>query len=194
MSIEVDRASLGTSPCGVCGAQVAELRRGRCWGCYTRWSELRPVGRGAACVICNERRREQLRLCELHKRSLPMCHGCAARTLKLVPLPPTIEGIRELLTVRDRREDERRQDALDRRIFPRERRVGERRRPPRVGQPTPADSASLSAQLGDMVIEIDADDCEIVEETMVQRRPQAPSAEAGSLSAALAASGSTPEG
>ena len=39
MSVEVDRATL---PCGVCGAAVSELRRGRCWGCYTRWAESRP--------------------------------------------------------------------------------------------------------------------------------------------------------
>src|ERR1035438_10828460 len=40
MSVEVDRATL---PCSVCGAAVTELRRGRCWGCYTRWAES-PIG------------------------------------------------------------------------------------------------------------------------------------------------------
>jgi hypothetical protein len=32
----------------VAEAGVTELRRGRCWGCYMRWAESRPVGRGAA--------------------------------------------------------------------------------------------------------------------------------------------------
>ena len=38
-----------TVACGVCGAQVQELRRGRCWDCYRQWAELRPVGSGASC-------------------------------------------------------------------------------------------------------------------------------------------------
>ena len=33
-------------PCNVCGAAVTELRRGRCWGCYTRWVEIAPGGAG----------------------------------------------------------------------------------------------------------------------------------------------------
>ena len=76
MGIEIEKATL---PCGVCAAQVTELRRGRCWGCYLRWSDTRPVGRGAACILCVERRRDHLRLVELHSRSVPMCHGCSAR-------------------------------------------------------------------------------------------------------------------
>ncbi len=171
MSIEVDRAHRGSLECGVCGASVSELRRGRCWGCYARWVESRPVGFGAACVICTERRRDQLRLVEVHSRSVPMCHGCSARTLKLAPLPPTVEGIRQLLT-RDRRDEERRHDAVDRRIFPRERRVGQRRRPPRVGQASSAEVALLQADLDDLVIEIDENDVEVIEETQVQYRHQ----------------------
>src|SRR5437868_3971187 len=62
MSVEIARATVA---CGVCGARVTELRRGRCWGCYTRWGESRPVGKGAACAICHERRRSELRLMEL---------------------------------------------------------------------------------------------------------------------------------
>src|SRR2546421_490289 len=119
MSVEVERA---TVPCGVCGARVSELRRGRCWGCYRQWAELRPVGRGASCVICQERRRDHLRLVELHSRSVPLCHVCAARTLKLDPVPLSLEALR-LMLARDRRADERRGDGLDHRIFPRERRV-----------------------------------------------------------------------
>lgn len=169
MSIEVERA---TVTCGVCGALVSELRRGRCWGCYSRWVELRPVGKGAACVVCNERRRDQLRLAELHNRSVPMCHGCASRALKLAPLPETIEEIRQCLR-RDRRDDDRRNEAPDRRIFPRERRVGERRHPPREGAVavTTDDAVSLQAELDDLVIEIEEGEYEIIEQTMVQERP-----------------------
>ena len=78
MSVEVERA---TMPCNVCGASVTELRRGRCWGCYTRWADSRPVGRGASCSVCMEKRRNMLKLVELKGRSLPFCHGCAALLL-----------------------------------------------------------------------------------------------------------------
>jgi hypothetical protein len=127
MSVEVERATL---PCGVCGAAVTELRRGRCWGCYTRWAESRPVGRGAACAICAEKRRAQLKLVELQGRSLPFCHGCAAQVVRLPDLPGTIDGIRQALR-RNRRDADRRNGKADQRIFPRERRVGERRGPTR---------------------------------------------------------------
>src|SRR5437667_3114730 len=128
MSVEVDRA---TVPCGVCGAEVMELRRGRCWDCYRQWSELRPVGRGASCAVCMERRREHLRLIEVHSRTLPLCFLCAARTLRLEDVPSTLEGLRERLR-RERRQIDRRDDGLDSRIFARERRVGDRRGTPRV--------------------------------------------------------------
>jgi hypothetical protein len=77
-------------------------------------------------VVCGERRRDHLRMAELLGRSQPMCHSCATRAFKLVPLPRSIEGIRERLD-RERRQDERRIGKKDHRIFARERRVGERR-------------------------------------------------------------------
>ena len=89
MSVEVERATL---PCGVCGAGVTELRRGRCWGCYMRWAESRPVGRGAACTVCGEKRRAQLKLVELQGRSLPFCHGCAAKVMRLPEVPVTVRS------------------------------------------------------------------------------------------------------
>ena len=89
MSVEVERATL---PCGVCGAGVTELRRGRCWGCYMRWAESRPVGRGAACTVCGEKRRAQLKLVELQGRSLPFCHGCAAQVMRLPEVPDERRG------------------------------------------------------------------------------------------------------
>src|SRR4051812_23730360 len=123
MSVEVERATL---PCGVCGAGVTELRRGRCWGCYMRWAESRPVGRGAACTVCGEKRRAQLKLVELKGRSLPFCHGCAAQVMRLPEVPVTVEELRQALR-RDRRDDDRRgAGKVDQRIFPRERRGGGR--------------------------------------------------------------------
>src|SRR3954468_24267378 len=106
MSVEVERATVS---CIVCGARVSELRRGRCWGCYGQWVEQRPVGRGAACAICQEKRRDHLRLVELHNRSLPLCHVCAARTLKLSDVPASLEGLRALLR-RERRNQDRRNE------------------------------------------------------------------------------------
>ena len=115
MSVEIERATL---PCGVCGAGVTELRRGRCWGCYMRWAESRPVGRGAACTVCGEKRRAQLKLVELKGRSLPFCHGCAAQVMRLPEVPVTVEELRQALR-RDRRDDDRRAGSkVDQRIFP----------------------------------------------------------------------------
>jgi hypothetical protein len=167
MSVEVERATIA---CQVCGAHVTELRRGRCWGCYTRWVEARPVGRGAACVICFEKRREQLKMMELHTRSLPICHGCAARILRLDQIPGSIDGVRQALK-RDRRDGDRRDNGLDRRIFPRERRVGERRGPPREqAGPTAEANNFLAADDLDVIIELVDDDLEFIEQTTVNAK------------------------
>jgi hypothetical protein len=161
MSVEVERATLA---CNVCGAQVTELRRGRCWGCYTRWAEARPVGRGAVCTLCHEKRRDQLKLIELHGRSLPMCHGCAARVGRLSSIPATIDGIRKALR-RDRRDTDRRADKLDHRIFPRERRVGERREP---RDARPDTDPHIHNPLEDIIIELEESELEEVEQTVVR--------------------------
>lgn len=168
MSVEIERATL---PCGVCGARVSELRRGRCWGCYTRWSESRPVGQGAACAICQERRRGELRLVELQAKSRALCHSCAGRIARLDTVPTSINAIRILLG-RERREGERREEALDRRIFPRERRVGERRAPPRTdGNGTEdTDPHMLLPDFEEIVIELAESDVESVEHTKVLER------------------------
>jgi len=167
MSVEVERA---TVPCQICGAHVTELRRGRCWGCYTRWVEARPVGRGAACLICFEKRRDQLKLMELHTRSVPICHGCGARILRLDQIPNTIDGVRQALR-RDRREGDRREDGVDRRIFPRERRVGERRAPPREqAAAAPDPNAHLAPDDLDVIIELVDEDLEFIEQTTVNAK------------------------
>jgi hypothetical protein len=169
MSVEVERA---TVPCGVCGAAVTELRRGRCWGCYMRWSESRPVGRGAACTICFEKRRDQLRLVELQGRSLPLCHGCASRIGRMDEVPESVEALRKALK-RNRRDGERRDGSLDHRVFPRERRVGERRAQPRDAF---ADTDPSVGQLGpehldEVIIEVRDEDVEEVEMTFVRKAP-----------------------
>ena len=166
MSVEIDRATL---PCGVCGARVTELRRGRCWGCYTRWGDSRPVGKGAACAVCGERRRGELRLMELHARTHAFCHSCAGRIARVDSLPATLAGIRNLLN-RERRTGERRGEGLDRRLFPRERRVGERRNPPRGAVP-PGDPSYENTMLADMeeiIVELQEADMEEVEQTQVR--------------------------
>lgn len=171
MSIEVERA---TVVCGHCGAKVTELRRGRCWGCYSKWVELRPVPRGATCVVCDERRRENLRLVEVHSRSLTLCHICAARTAKLGKVPNSIDGLRRAL-VRDRRQDDRRGDGLERRVFPRERRVGDRRGPPRASATSDTNPGFVMPDFEDIVIEIQDADIEVVEQTLVREAPVRPS-------------------
>ena len=157
MSVEVERATVA---CGTCGAQVIELRRGRCWGCYQRWVESRPVGRGATCTVCFEKRRDQLKLVELHGRSMPLCHGCGARIARMDDVPESIDGLRQALR-RDRRYADKRVGKVDHRIFPRERRVGERRSPPRNAF---ADAATAAAGFENTMLA----DMEEVEQTQVR--------------------------
>ncbi len=169
MSVEVERATL---PCSVCGASVTELRRGRCWGCYTRWAESRPVGRGAACVLCGEKRRAQLKLVEIWRRSLPFCHGCAAQTMRLPDLPDTIDGLRGALR-RERRDADRRGGKADQRIFPRERRVGERRGPSRDAFADTDPRIKLAdLQLEEVVLELGENDLEPGDQTQVRLNAQ----------------------
>jgi len=168
MSIEVERATI---PCGTCGALVTELRRGRCWGCYSKWAEMRPVPRGAACAVCDERRRDNLRMAELHRRSVVLCHICAARTLRLGTVPNSIDGLRRKL-LRDRRAIDRRGDGFERRIFPRECRVGDRRGPPRASSASDTNPGFVMPDFEDIVIEIQDSDIEVVEQTLVRERPR----------------------
>ena len=132
----------------MCGARVHELRRGRCWGCYARWVDARPVGLGARCVICAERRRRMLRGVELHGAFQPMCFSCAGQAMALDPLPPTIAALKVALT-RERRHGDRRIGRPDTRVFQYERRVGQRRAG-RGDDGEPIDD--------DMIIEIDLGD------------------------------------
>ena len=79
------------SACEVCGAQVATLRRGRCWICYVRWADARPVGLGAKCAICSDRRRENLRMVEERKHSrYPVCEGSLDKIVGVVHIKDLI--------------------------------------------------------------------------------------------------------
>lgn len=117
--------------CEVCSAQVRELRRGRCWGCYSRWVSSRPIGLGASCRLCGERRRSYLRSIELLGSWAPACHSCAERLAQLHPMPRSLAGVREALR-RERRQHERRAPEADETVSLLERRAGDRRRAARV--------------------------------------------------------------
>jgi hypothetical protein len=85
-------------------------------------------------------------------------------------VPASLESLRRLLR-RDRRDEERRADGLDRRIFPRERRVGERRGTPAVARRRDTDPALSLPEFDDLVIEIQDGDIEEIETTQVKARP-----------------------
>lgn len=134
--------------CEACGTRVSALRRGRCQVCYLRWTEARPVGLGAACVVCGERRHDNLRSVEFQRKWLPFCHNCATKTFRMQPIPRTVEAIRQALS-RDRRWQERRVGRKDNRLFPSNRRADERRE---AGPPKK--SASDYLDVTDLVVEI----------------------------------------
>jgi hypothetical protein len=112
--------------CDVCSAKVHELRRGRCWGCYARWVDSRPVGIGARCLTCGERRRRVLRAVELFGGWPAMCFSCAGQLATLDPVPPNVAELKTALN-RERRRTDRRSGKPDTRVFQYERRVGQRR-------------------------------------------------------------------
>jgi len=84
-------------------------------------------------------------------------------------VPASLEALRGVLR-RDRRADDRRSDGLDRRIFPRERRVGERRGTPRARRGD-TDPAIALPDFDDLVIEVQEGDIEEIEQTQVKQRP-----------------------
>jgi hypothetical protein len=122
-----------------------------------------------------EKRRGQLKLVELKGRSLPFCHGCAALVMRMPEVPDNVDELRHLLR-RERRDADRRQgEKVDHRIFPRERRVGERRGPGRAAFADTDPSMRLS-EFDEVVIELADDDMEEVEQTLVRARPARPEA------------------
>ncbi|HEY0709431.1 MAG TPA: hypothetical protein VGG33_21660 [Polyangia bacterium] len=142
--------------CATCGAAVNELRRGRCWACYARWQEQRPVGLGASCAVCEERRRDNMRLVEVQGRSLALCHICAAHVAKLEVVPYSIEGLRSALR-RDRRHVERREgDPVEPHAV--ERRAARRRAGTDSGVATLGEDAVVyTVGAGDLDLDLDLD-------------------------------------
>jgi len=127
--------------CEVCRAQVRELRRGRCWGCYSRWAAARPVGLGASCRICGERRRTHLKSVELLGSWATACHMCAGLVAQLDPMPSSLSAVRDALR-RERRLIERRGATPDGHPVG-ERRAVERRRTSRLAAGTGARSTAV---------------------------------------------------
>jgi hypothetical protein len=76
--------------------------------------------------MCGEKRRDHLRSIELLGGFVPTCHDCAARTMALEPVPQTLAEIRAALR-RERRAKARRAEQADDRVYPRERRLSDRR-------------------------------------------------------------------
>ncbi len=94
------------------------LRRGRCPSCYEAWVKARPVGVGASCAGCENKRLVQLRHFELNTRGnavgsrwLILCHNCVSAAEALKPAPRSVEGLRMRLQ-RDRRWGDRRGAAV----------------------------------------------------------------------------------
>ena len=90
--------------CARCDERGRELRRGLCALCYDQWLRARPVGVGAFCSACGDRRRPHLRFVELPGRWLVLCHNCTAHGDSLRPCPETAEELLRRLR-RDRREE-----------------------------------------------------------------------------------------
>jgi hypothetical protein len=87
---------------------------------------MRPVGAGAKCITCSERRRRLLKSVELFGRWQPMCFSCSGQVLSLSPLPATLADLKDAVS-RERRCDDRRSGRPDARVFQYERRAGQRR-------------------------------------------------------------------
>jgi hypothetical protein len=159
--------------CGGCGDPPdpgRTLRRGRCDRCYDEWVRSRPIGVGASCASCENRRRVQLRYYEVGFRQntpggrwIVLCHNCAASADALDPPARSIEGLRMRL-VRDRRWGDRRAEAVGRptlRAEWLERRRGDRRTPP----PELLDDELLDS----LVIEMEADYEEVSEDQIQEQ-------------------------
>ena len=155
--------------CEVCNASVRELRRGRCWGCYVRWADARPVGLGARCVTCHEKRRRFLRTVELFGAFQPMCFNCSGQMAAFDPMPRTLAALRDAVS-RERRKRDRRIGKPDSRVFRYERRVGERR----TGREVYAiieDDMIIEVTIEDEPVVFDEQDLTHIRELVAELRP-----------------------
>jgi hypothetical protein len=126
--------------------------------CYDAWVRARPVGIGACCAACDDRRRAHLRHYEMGLRTnapggrwVVMCHNCCAVADTLEPPPRSVEGLKMRLH-RDRRWGDRRAESVGRGVVGRapwlERRDGDRRE---------SDRSAVDATDLAMIIEMEAD-------------------------------------
>jgi hypothetical protein len=106
------------------------------------------VGLGARCITCGERRLRVLSSVELYGSWKPMCFNCAGQIATLQPMPATLAALRDALS-RERRRSDRRVGKPDTRIYPYERRVGDRR--------SVADGREYQHIDDDMIIEVTID-------------------------------------
>jgi len=119
----------------------------------------RPVGAGASCVACGNRRREQLRHFEIGLRLNTaggrwtiLCHNCTATAETLSPPPRSVDALCERLS-RDRRWNERRVDRGH--VDPHaEKRAGDMRHDRRLNLRELFDATDLAEEL---VIEMEAE-------------------------------------
>jgi hypothetical protein len=144
MSADDSKPPVALVRCGGCGQPPADparkpLRRGRCETCYEKWVRARPIGDGASCACCGDRRRLHLRHYELGLRHnavggrwVVLCHNCSAEADRVQPPPRSVEALKMRL-YRDRRWEHRRNESIgtpraswlerrttDRRVSPRD--------------------------------------------------------------------------
>ena len=81
------------SRCGGCGQGATRVRRGLCAACYARWVRARPVGLGASCACCNDRRLVHLRHFELRGLWVVLCHNCCARAERMTPAARSVDQL-----------------------------------------------------------------------------------------------------
>lgn len=111
---------------------------------------------------------------EFQLRWLPMCFSCSGRGFRLHPLPMTLDELRSRLE-RNRRDEERRFDAPDRRIFQINRRGSERRGDALLGRIECLDASDLIVEV--LEEEMEGEATRIVDAMSLESRmPAAPPA------------------
>lgn len=120
-------ADLVTSITGTCSRcqEISNLRRNLCPHCYVRWLRSRPIGVGACCTGCGDRRLVHLQYVELQQGFAVVCRNCAAQLERQGGPPPADDEEVRALLQRERREV---QDEDRRRGFAEDTGPGEERR------------------------------------------------------------------
>lgn len=131
--------------------------------------ESRPVGLGARCVTCSEKRRRFLKTVELFGGWKPMCFNCHGVIGALDPMPETIALLKDAVS-RERRKRDRRWGKPDGRVFVYERRVGERRSG-REELPPVDDDMIIEVSVDADAAEVDFDDITAIRDLIAELRP-----------------------